>query len=392
VKILTRVAIAIMICTLHVVSVAQGVKFEATDAKWADLLAKAKTENKVIFMDAYTTWCGPCKMMTRNIFPDAEVGSFYNTNFVNVKMDMEKGEGIELARKYAVAAYPTLLFITPEGDVVHRVAGYHDVPGFLALGKQAANPEMTMVGMDKKYAAGARDPEFIMSYLTSKADAMDPAYSTIANDFLRTQGDYGTERNMNIIMRFIDDPFSDGFNYLLKNKPVFEKKFGVEALAEKIQNSVAAYFDANPNLTLGDTEKVFKKVFGADGDRLFSGYKPSFYRNKGDKDGYAQATVAHFKNYPSKDPQELNEAAWTFFRVVEDPKMLKSAAKWAKKSIKIDNQYYNNDTLAALLFKAGKLKPARKAAEKAIAIAKKNNEDYSETQKLLDQVVAKMGS
>jgi thioredoxin-related protein len=371
---------------LQTVSYAQGIKFEH-EVKWASLLEKAKTENKLIFMDAFTTWCGPCKMMGRNVFPDAEVGSFYNTNFINVKMDMEKDEGIELARKYAVMAYPTLLFINAAGEVVHRVAGYHDVPGFLALGKTAINPEATMIGMDKKYAAGSRDPEFVVNYMASKADAADPAYATIANDYLRTQGDFGTERNMDVIMRFVEDPFSDGFNYLLKNKAVFAQKYGAENVEGKLQGSVGSYFDANPKLSIADAEKVFLKVFGKDGERMFSGFKPGYFRTQGNKEEYARATVAHFKKYPSKDATELNEAAWTFYRVVEDKKMLKAAVKWAKKSIKIDNQYYNNDTLAALLFKAGKLKDAKKAAEKAIALGKQAGEDTQETEKLLEQIV-----
>ena len=189
---------------------AQGVRFE--EGTWAEIVQKAKTENKIIFMDAYTTWCGPCKMMSRNTFPDAEVGSFFNTNFVNVKMDMEKGEGIALARKYQVVAYPTLLFINPsDGEITHRVAGYHGVPEFLSLGKTASNPAMSLSGMDKKYAAGNRDGDFLYNYMAIKADAMDPAYSDIANEYLRSQGDLGTERNMEVIMKYVNDPFSERF-------------------------------------------------------------------------------------------------------------------------------------------------------------------------------------
>jgi thiol-disulfide isomerase/thioredoxin len=366
---------------------AQGIKFEEGD--WASITAKAKTEKKLIFMDAYTTWCGPCKMMTRNTFPDAEVGSFFNTNFVNVKMDMEKGEGIGLSTKYQVVAYPTLLFINAEGEAVHRVLGYHDVLGLLKVGKQALNPAMTMAGMEKKYAAGDREPDFVFNYMGAKADAMDPGYAMVANDFLRTQGDFGTERNMDVIMRFVNDPFSDGFNYFLKNKAVFVKKYGADEVEAKLQNSVGEYFDINKNLSLTDVEKVFTRVFGTEqGARMYSSHLPNHYRQLGDKDAYAKATIAHLKKYKSQDPHELNEAAWTFFRVVDDKKQLKSAIKWAKKSVKMDNQYYNNDTLAALLFKSGKLKDAKKVAEKAIELAKKTNEDYSETQKVLDQVNA----
>ncbi|MFN4256425.1 MAG: thioredoxin family protein, partial [Saprospiraceae bacterium] len=70
---------------------AQGMNFE--HGTWAEVLAKAKAENKPIFMDAYTVWCGPCKMMSNQTFPDAKVAELFNARFVNVKVDMEKGEG-----------------------------------------------------------------------------------------------------------------------------------------------------------------------------------------------------------------------------------------------------------------------------------------------------------
>ena len=85
-------------------------------------------------MDAYTTWCGPCKRMAAEVFTEPEVGRFYNENFINVKIDMEKGEGIELARQYDVYAYPTLLFINGEGELVHRGLGYQDFVQFYEPG------------------------------------------------------------------------------------------------------------------------------------------------------------------------------------------------------------------------------------------------------------------
>jgi len=114
---------------------AQGIEFH--QGTWEEALAKAKAENKLIFMDAYASWCGPCKMMSKNVFPNKKVGEFYNQNFISVKMNMEKGEGPELARKYRVRAYPTLFFINGDGKVVHQSLGYHRKNEFLKLGKQA---------------------------------------------------------------------------------------------------------------------------------------------------------------------------------------------------------------------------------------------------------------
>lgn len=115
---------------------AQGIRFVAPKT-WKEALALAKKENKLIFLDAYTTWCGPCKYMQKEIFPLASVGKFYNTRFINIKMDMEVGEGPELARSFALAAVPTLLFINGDGQIVHRYEGALRGRELIALGKEA---------------------------------------------------------------------------------------------------------------------------------------------------------------------------------------------------------------------------------------------------------------
>ena len=88
---------------------AQGINFEKST--FADAVSKAKAENKLVFIDFYTTWCGPCKAMDANIFPNEKVGAYFNEKFVSIKLDAEKGEGITLAKKYEVKGYPTLLFL-----------------------------------------------------------------------------------------------------------------------------------------------------------------------------------------------------------------------------------------------------------------------------------------
>src|SRR5690349_18049972 len=104
------------------ITYAQEIIFERTT--WAEIKAKAKQEKKLIFLDAYTTWCGPCKMLEKTVFKDAAVAEFYNRNFVNARKDMEKSEGLEIAKQYSINCYPSLLFIDGDGNVQHRSAGY----------------------------------------------------------------------------------------------------------------------------------------------------------------------------------------------------------------------------------------------------------------------------
>ncbi|MFK8038451.1 MAG: thioredoxin family protein [Crocinitomicaceae bacterium] len=105
---------------------------------WEEALAKAKAENKLVFIDAYAAWCGPCKILSKKYFTNEAVGTFYNTNFINYKMDMEKhAQGPRLARKFSLKAYPTLYFLNPDESIVHTSLGLINDKQLIEVGKAA---------------------------------------------------------------------------------------------------------------------------------------------------------------------------------------------------------------------------------------------------------------
>ena len=115
------------------ISAEPGIKF--TEAAWREVLKQAKAQKKIIFLDAYASWCGPCKMLQKNVFTQKAVGDYYNGRFINVKMDMEKGEGPALAQVYPLEAYPTLMFIDGNGRVLKKVLGYQSPEDLIAIGR-----------------------------------------------------------------------------------------------------------------------------------------------------------------------------------------------------------------------------------------------------------------
>ena len=113
----------------------KGIDF--IEENWRMAREQAKAQNKLIFLDAYTSWCGPCKLLRRNTFPDKNAGEFFNVNFVNVAVDMEKGYGPALAQQYFVTAYPTLIVTDADGNLVAYTRGYIGPSQLIEFGRYA---------------------------------------------------------------------------------------------------------------------------------------------------------------------------------------------------------------------------------------------------------------
>ena len=104
-----------------------------------EALKQAKIQNKYIFVDAYATWCGPCKMLKAITFNNSKAADFYNANFINVSIDMEKGQGPSLAAQWGLQAYPTLIIFNSNGKPVLGTVGYINAAELIRFGKQALN-------------------------------------------------------------------------------------------------------------------------------------------------------------------------------------------------------------------------------------------------------------
>ena len=119
----------------------QNKEIEFSANTWEYILAEAKVQNKLIFIDAYTTWCGPCKWAAKYLFTNKDVAEYYNHNFINVSMDMEKGEGVAFAKRFQVNSYPTFLIINSKQEIVSRTEGVDQtkkfITDFINFGKNA---------------------------------------------------------------------------------------------------------------------------------------------------------------------------------------------------------------------------------------------------------------
>src|ERR1700722_15045141 len=139
------------------------------NVSWRDVIQKARDEHKYIFVDCYTTWCGPCKMMDREVYRKDSVGKFMNDQFVSIKLQMDStahdieeirnwyGIARDFERKYSVTSFPTFLFFDPHGIAVHKVIGAVNADKFIIIGQNALNPKKQYYTVVKNFEPGAID-------------------------------------------------------------------------------------------------------------------------------------------------------------------------------------------------------------------------------------------
>ena len=359
----------------------QGIVFET--GNWESILKKAKKEKKLIYLDAYTSWCGPCKMMKKSIFPDAQVGKYFNENFVNAQIDMEKGEGTGLAKTYKVNAYPTHLFIDGSGKLIHLSLGYMDAVEFVSLGKQANDPKQQYATLQTKFEAGDRDATLLSNYLNLLYQTGDPKGDAVAQEYFKTQKDLTTDENIKWLNAFAINPNSVNHPTLLENKEAITAKLHSEFLGNLAYN----YFqsDYKKKLDLPAAQQHLSAVYPEERG-ILSFYLATFYHKKNKETEQYNQTLTEYltpENVDRFDSQELNSFAWYAYESFDDPEKIKEALAWAQASVNKLSQYANNDTLAWLYFKAGDKENARITAEKAIALGKATGNDTSSTEELL---------
>lgn len=246
-----------LICLSSISALAQNREIAFKEAEWKTQLAEAKKENKLIFFDAYTSWCGPCKMMAKEVFTKDSVADLFNKTFLNVKYDMEKGEGSALKDKYGVSAFPTYLFINGDGEIVHKIVGSMPAGEFMTESLKALKPESTAFGLARKFEKGDHSEATALAYLEAlekayEADKIGEASKTYFDGLSKTS--LLEAHNWDLAVKYLNNPSSQAFAYLYAHKGDLESKYG----ADKVHQ----YFRNTFNMAVYSVKRAYEKKTG----------------------------------------------------------------------------------------------------------------------------------
>jgi thiol-disulfide isomerase/thioredoxin len=371
------VAIVLLFCF---VANAQNQSIQFENGTWQQIKDKATAEKKLIFIDCYTTWCGPCKWMETTTFTNDTVADYFNQHFVCTKFDMEKGEGLTLRTQYNIHRYPNLLFIDAQGKLMHRAASAYDVTSLMALAKDAETPDKTYSSMLSKYSSGNRNVDFIMNYLrVTRSAGLNT--DDIVTDYFATQkeNDLSNRNNWKVIENYVTNTNAPAFKYLVTHKALYAQKYTSDSVERKIED---VFYEARWSVVYDTTDKTNKKYTDLlaqvkssgikNTDKLLTKIKLEFYVSKHDYVNYATMCEHYVNTYLIKDDAEnTNLICYYFTQVVKDKAMLTKAVTWSKASNELDkdNPYYL-ETYANLLFLTGKKQEAVQVEEKVLQLTK----------------------
>ncbi|OFY42411.1 MAG: hypothetical protein A2X18_11030 [Bacteroidetes bacterium GWF2_40_14] len=223
-------------------AIAQGVNFQELTLEQA--IAKAKAENKLVFIDSYTDWCGPCKMMAKDIFPMKEMGDYFNPKYISISSNAEKGEDGPLVRaKFGIKAYPTFVILDGDGNMIHMFAGGVLSLAFIDKVEESFNPDMAFGNLQKRYNSGERDKKLVANYIKALMGTYTTDVTKMIDDFANSlsEKDLICDECLFIFddLARLDSPRG---KFLIENIEKFRKEVGREKIDNVVKKKFAAYY------------------------------------------------------------------------------------------------------------------------------------------------------
>ena len=365
---------------------AQGINWQK--GNFESILNRAKSEKKLVYVDIFTTWCGPCKQMDAEVFTNPEVGKMFNENFICYKIDGEKGEGKDLVEYFELESYPTSMFLDAEWNVVLKLEGFRPKERLLeAADKVKVRNKISGSDDDLEqiYLKGRRDASFLLDYLKVRAlQKMDNG--VILDEYLgkisvEQQNSVNTQQ---LVLENASLLRGRAFDYLMAHKT--EEKF-----YRKLKGIISQNLNKAANQK---NEKLLNDVLSTNG-RLSKTFTEANEWNTEAKMNYLMLTnqpekffiiadffmdtyvlkkdLSTFKNLPElkeQYQQKIKRASRFVAEHFTERDKLEKVILWVKKSLEIEEKSFNNEIYSKILFTLNNKKEAIRLMERALTLAK----------------------
>ncbi len=348
-------------------SFSQGIEF--FHGTWEEAKAEAKKQDKKIFIDFYTKWCGPCRSIAKEIFPLKSVGDVYNKEFINLKIDAEVGEGPMLAKKYKVKGYPTFTYVNADESELWNgtSVGYGDEEGMLKLANMALGKKVkTWEEYQAEYKAGNRSTEFLEGYISAQLQAKqmppnDQLKMELWKSYPEAERFKGDNRNTVLWSAQLGNDF---YQVMMDNKEKFPELKENEFVVKLISMSLSfVKWDKTKNAD--DLHVIAKRDFPKVYEQAVEYMRIDELRFSGKNDQFIKEIFAYIDRYGEFEGAgfSIGSAATSAKNLTK--KQAKRCLPYYEEGLHMDPpHFYSISSYAYLQYKSGDKKGAQELAKK----------------------------
>jgi len=399
----------------------KGIKFEQ-DLDWQQIKDKAQKYNKYIFVDCYATWCGPCKKMDKDVYPNEQVGRAFNDKFLSVKVQMDSSKNDsqnikmlypaarEIEEKYNVTGLPTYLFFSPEGVALHKAMGSKSTDELIALANDAINPDKQLYTLIRNFRLGKLSHSNMPTLaIILKQLGEDSLAREIATYYIQA---YLYTLNNDSLCKKENLEFFHAFERIITSKDrIFklyvEQSEKIDAIMEtngyskfRIISTITSediqpfVKDAAEKKTTPNWERIRATINNKYNNdyaiTATSSAKQRWYIEKKDWQNYTDSLMELWMRksgeFYTYSWMYLNDIAWKVCVYSNNKKKLKAGLEWI--NIAISKNTTSNiamlDTKAQLKYKLGHKKKAIELERQVVQLAKAEYQNIKERQSIID--------
>ncbi len=363
---------------VRLLAAAQPAVVQFATADFAALQAHARQENRPVFLYFWSPSCGPCVEMARDVFPDSAVARYYNATFRSFKVNLDSEEGKALGARYGVSALPSFVYFNPVGTLLHRTVGGKPAAELIQDGRDAFISDKAYYTLKSRYEAGERNTAFLRTFSTASGLLEEPALGRrVSNEYLRGQSAaaLASPQNREYIFNQYQGLDAASTQYFLRHQPDFARQFGAEAVAKRTRNIISSAADEagrkNDAAALSSLQQSIAKLMPAEAPQWQQLAQVHFLLGQPTRNwpAYAKAALAYGRQFATRDPYTLYEAAVYMSAFVKDKAVLAQADPIIQLAVAADPSALHLLTRAKLLHKLGDDATAATVAREAVAAA-----------------------
>jgi len=375
-----------LFCLLITSSVfSQGIEF--FHGTWEEAVGEAEKTEKLLFVDAYAQWCGPCKRMAKEVFTQAEVGDFFNSNFINLKLDMETPDGRSFGSKFPVSAYPTLFFLNGDGEIVKKVTGGKQAADLIALGKTAIKSYDRSGDYAVKYEEGDRSYELVHNYVKELNKVGKPSLK-ISNEYISSNPPISKSEKAAFLYTAVVDSDSKLFDQMISMKNEVIQATSEDSYKDKVKNAcfatIAKAVEFDYEDLMHEAIEKYKAADAGDAKKFTQEAKLEYHKLAGNYTEWKTLAEKYMKKYGKKDHDVFKQHLLALkgdFSHEKDAKPY--ACDVCKEMVKRDDSPDNYSEYIQLLLDCRNYDEARKVTNKAIEIANSRELDTKKFERII---------